>query len=177
VLHRGRAKWGCGTYRNILLLLLVLGLGVLAGRQAGGGRSGEWSGDPVRRWGEMAKGSGERGQLLPVSADDGKGNGGGGAADDAALFKGSAMTRRGAVAALSYMACSGTYHARSAPSPGGRFGCFLCFGGAVASSRVLVSVGGRVALFVPACVQRIRERTCITCGELLLVLVVTYAFC
>jgi hypothetical protein len=90
----------------------------------------------------MAKGSGERGQLLPVSADDGKGNGGGGAADDAALFKGSAMTRRGAVAALSYMACSGTYHARSAPSPGGRFGCFLCFGGAVASSRVLVSVGG-----------------------------------
>ncbi|KAL5211177.1 hypothetical protein ABZP36_022024 [Zizania latifolia] len=56
----------------------------------------------------MAKGGG--GMLLPVSAEAGKGNGGGGggggAGDDAALFKGSAMTRRGAVAALSYMACS-----------------------------------------------------------------------
>ena len=66
---------------------------------------------------EMAKGGGERGALLPVSADDGKGNGGGGGAgEDAALFKGSAMTRRGAVAALSYMACSGKRRARSAPS-------------------------------------------------------------
>ncbi|EES05418.1 hypothetical protein BDA96_04G228200 [Sorghum bicolor] len=55
----------------------------------------------------MAKGGGERGALLPVSADDdGKGNGGGGGGDDAVLFKGSAMTRRGAAAALSYMACS-----------------------------------------------------------------------
>ncbi|XP_062222765.1 UDP-N-acetylglucosamine transporter UGNT1-like isoform X2 [Phragmites australis] len=53
----------------------------------------------------MAKGGGERGLLLPVSADGAKGNGGGGG-DDAALFKGSAMTRRGAAAALSYMACS-----------------------------------------------------------------------
>ncbi|AQK72605.1 Nucleotide/sugar transporter family protein [Zea mays] len=54
----------------------------------------------------MAKGGGERGTLLPVSADDGKGNDGGGGGDDAVLFKGSAMTRRGGAAALSYMACS-----------------------------------------------------------------------
>ncbi|XP_044952165.1 UDP-N-acetylglucosamine transporter UGNT1-like isoform X2 [Hordeum vulgare subsp. vulgare] len=46
----------------------------------------------------MAKSAG--GVLLPVSADAGKGDG------EAALFKGSAMTRRGAVAALSYMSCS-----------------------------------------------------------------------
>lgn len=60
----------------------------------------------------MAKGGGA---LLPMSAEAGKGNGGGGGGgDDAALFKGSAMTRRGAVAALSYMACSGTFP-RSAP--------------------------------------------------------------
>lgn len=56
----------------------------------------------------MAKGGVERGALLPVSADDGKGNGGGAGGDDAVLFKGSAMTRRGGTAALSYMACSGT---------------------------------------------------------------------
>jgi hypothetical protein len=56
----------------------------------------------------MAKGGVERGALLPVSADDGKGNGGGAGGDDAVLFKGSAMTRRGGAAALSYMACSGT---------------------------------------------------------------------
>lgn len=48
----------------------------------------------------MAKNAG--GVLLPVSAEPGKGDG------EAALFKGSAMTRRGAVAALSYMSCSGT---------------------------------------------------------------------
>ncbi|AQK53590.1 Nucleotide/sugar transporter family protein [Zea mays] len=54
----------------------------------------------------MAKGGVERGALLPVSADDGKGNGGGAGGDDAVLFKGSAMTRRGGTAALSYMACS-----------------------------------------------------------------------
>lgn len=48
----------------------------------------------------MAKSAG--GVLLPVSAEAGKGDG------EAALFKGSAMTRRGAVAALSYMSCSGT---------------------------------------------------------------------
>ncbi|GJM85521.1 hypothetical protein PR202_ga01978 [Eleusine coracana subsp. coracana] len=54
----------------------------------------------------MAKG-GERGLLLPVSADGAKGNGGGGGtAGDTALFKGSAMTRLGAAAALSYMVCS-----------------------------------------------------------------------
>uniref|UniRef100_A0A453P340 Sugar phosphate transporter domain-containing protein n=1 Tax=Aegilops tauschii subsp. strangulata TaxID=200361 RepID=A0A453P340_AEGTS len=52
-------------------------------------------GDPG---GEMAKNAG--GVLLPVSAEPGKGDG------EAALFKGSAMTRRGAVAALSYMSCS-----------------------------------------------------------------------
>jgi len=34
------------------------------------------------------------------------------------------MTRRGAAAALSYMACSGTRYARSAPSlPCGQLGC------------------------------------------------------
>jgi len=76
----------------------------------------------------MAKGGGERGTLLPVSADDGKGNGGRGGGDDAVLFKGSAMTRRGAAAALSYMACSGTRYARSAPSlPPGRAAWFACF--------------------------------------------------
>ncbi|TVU29230.1 hypothetical protein EJB05_20816 [Eragrostis curvula] len=54
----------------------------------------------------MAKGGGG-GLLLPVSADGAKGNGGGGGgAGDTALFKGSAMTRLGAAAALSYMACS-----------------------------------------------------------------------
>uniref|UniRef100_A0A453P342 Sugar phosphate transporter domain-containing protein n=2 Tax=Aegilops tauschii subsp. strangulata TaxID=200361 RepID=A0A453P342_AEGTS len=60
--------------------------------------SSAWSlagGDPG---GEMAKNAG--GVLLPVSAEPGKGDG------EAALFKGSAMTRRGAVAALSYMSCS-----------------------------------------------------------------------
>ncbi|XP_044413173.1 UDP-N-acetylglucosamine transporter UGNT1 isoform X3 [Triticum aestivum] len=46
----------------------------------------------------MAKNAG--GVLLPVSAEPGKGDG------EAALLKGSAMTRRGAVAALSYMSCS-----------------------------------------------------------------------
>lgn len=58
----------------------------------------------------MAKNAG--GVLLPVSAEPGKGDG------EAALFKGSAMTRRGAVAALSYMSCSGT---RLDPRP-----LFLC---------------------------------------------------
>jgi hypothetical protein len=48
----------------------------------------------------MAKGGGG-GALLPVSGEAGKGDG------EAELLKGSAMTRRGAVAALSYMSCSG----------------------------------------------------------------------
>jgi hypothetical protein len=60
----------------------------------------------------MAKGGGGGGAaLLPVSADAGKGDG------EPELFKGSAMTRRGAVAALSYMSCSGEYP-RSAPLSG-----------------------------------------------------------
>jgi len=109
----------------------------------------------------MAKGGGERGALLPVSADDdGKGNGGGGGGDDAVLFKGSAMTRRGAAAALSYMACSGTRYARSAPSlPPVRAAWLLATAAWTARSS-----GNRVGCFV-GCVQGIwgRANTCITC--------------
>jgi hypothetical protein len=110
---------------------------------------------------EMAKGGGERGALLPVSADDGKGNGGGGAGEDAALFKGSAMTRRGAVAALSYMACSGTCRARSAPS---RAVLAASFGGGAVTGRGW----GRVALFVRFSEFGVGtwESTCITCRGL-----------
>lgn len=104
--------------RNILLLLFVLALGVLAG-----GRSEEADRGAEIPAGGMAKGGGERGTLLPVSADDGKGNDGGGGGDDAVLFKGSAMTRRGGAAALSYMACSGTRYARSSPSRAASFAC------------------------------------------------------
>ena len=58
----------------------------------------------------MAKG-GEGRALLPVSAEAaGKGDG-----EAAEVFKGSAMTRRGVLAALSYMSCSGTCLRRSAP--------------------------------------------------------------
>nr|CAD1824943.1 unnamed protein product [Ananas comosus var. bracteatus] len=47
-----------------------------------------------------------KGAVLPVS-DPPRGSGGGsGGGDDALLFKGSAMTRRGAYAALSYMSCA-----------------------------------------------------------------------
>jgi hypothetical protein len=68
---------------------------------------GAVAGGEIREWGEMAKGGGGA-ALLPVSGDAGKGDG------EAELFKGSAMTRRGAVAALSYMSCSGE-SPRSAP--------------------------------------------------------------
>nr|CAD1824966.1 unnamed protein product [Ananas comosus var. bracteatus] len=46
-----------------------------------------------------------KGAVLPVS-DPPRGGGGSGGGDDALLFKGSAMTRRGAYAALSYMSCA-----------------------------------------------------------------------
>lgn len=132
-------------------------------RARGRSRRGEEEGDRGAEIpaGAMAKGSGERGALLPVSADDGKGNGGGD--DDAVLFKGSAMTRRGAAAALSYMACSGTRCARSAPSPTGGLVCLLV-SAAVAPPRGLLAVRDRVGCFV----RRVRgiwgrESTCTTC--------------
>jgi len=151
-----------GTEISSCLLLLVLGLGVLAGGRAEQAVEAD-RGAEIPAAGGMAKGGGERGALLPVSADVGKGNGGGGGGDDAVLFKGSAMTRRGAAAALSYMACSGTRYARSAPSlPGGRLG--LLVSAAVAPPRGLLAVRDRVGCFVRR-VQGIwgRESTCITC--------------
>ena len=67
----------------------------------------------------MAKG-GEGRALLPVSAEAaGKGDG-----EAAEVFKGSAMTRRGVLAALSYMSCSGTCPSIRASS--GRFSVRGC---------------------------------------------------